>query len=125
VTAVDLQCPVPRCGTANEFAAAECTGCGTPLASYARVCAFPAKLFNLGLAAALDGRLAEARDLFAALVYWCPLDLEARNALAVACLELGDHEGARRHWKLVLSRRPDDTMAAEGLDRVGSGSGAG
>lgn len=121
MTAPDLQCPVPRCGTGNEFAAAECAGCGTPLTSYARVSAYPAKLFNRGLAAASEGRLAEARDLFAALVHWCPLDLEARSALALACLDLGDSEAARRHWELVLSRRPGDTMAAEGLDRVGAG----
>jgi Flp pilus assembly protein TadD len=99
----------------NDFDADVCAGCGVPLLSYARVSAYSARLFNQGLAAARADRLAEARDLFAAVVYWSPLDVEARNALAMTCSALGDVTEARRHWEQVLCQRPNDPLAAAGL----------
>lgn len=67
------------------------------------------------MAAAAAGELAGARELFAAVVHWCPLDAEARNALAMACHQLGDAEAARAHWAAVLARSPRDPMATAGL----------
>jgi hypothetical protein len=51
-SATSLECPVPRCRTVNGYAVEDCAGCGTPLVSYARLSAYPAKLFDLGLFAA-------------------------------------------------------------------------
>jgi Flp pilus assembly protein TadD len=79
-----------------------------------------ARLFNDGLAAARENRLPAARDLFAAVVYWCPLDVEARNALALALLMLGDDAGARGQWTQVLALRPGDPLAARGLGDTGA-----
>ena len=86
---------------------------------YARLTAYAAQLFNRGLAAANAGDLESARDLFAAVVYWCPLDGEARNALALACHRLGDTASARSHWSEVLARSPDDPVATAGLAASG------
>jgi Flp pilus assembly protein TadD len=80
-----------------------------------RIRAHAARLFNEGLAAGQAGQAVAARDLFAAIVYWYPYDLEARNALALACLESGDDQTARGHWAYILSRRPDDTKALRGM----------
>ncbi|MFI6516486.1 hypothetical protein ACIBF1_13085 [Spirillospora sp. NPDC050679] len=110
-----VRCPDPRCGTGNPYDAEDCAGCGAPVRAYGRLTAYAAHLFNRGLAAAREGRTAEARDLFAAVVHWCPADVEARNALALAGLRLGDADGARRQWELVLARRPGDPLAEKGL----------
>ncbi len=110
-----LICPAAGCRTENDPAAPACVTCGTPLTGYVRLSVFPAKLFNQGLEAARHGKLAQARDCFAAVVAWCPLDLEARNALAQACYALGDTETATEHWQVVLSRSPKDALAVKGL----------
>jgi tetratricopeptide (TPR) repeat protein len=99
----------------NDDAAETCRGCGTPLESYARVASHAANLFNQGLAAASERRLKEARDLFAAVVLWCPNDSEARNAYALACFQQGDKAEARRGWEAVLARSSRDELAARGM----------
>lgn len=86
-----------------------------PLRNYARLSGHPARLFNAGLTAARAGDLTAARDLFAAVVHWCPLDWEARNALALASYQLGDLDQARLHWLTVLERQPQDPTATTGL----------
>ncbi|MFL6114247.1 MAG: hypothetical protein ACJ786_23240, partial [Catenulispora sp.] len=88
---------------------------GIPARGQARIKAHAARLFNEGLAAALEGRPAAARDRFAAFVYWYPHDLEARSALALACWESGDREEARGHWERVLSQRPGYETARRGM----------
>jgi Flp pilus assembly protein TadD len=113
-----LRCPVPRCGAANETGSEACTECGSPLQSYARLSAYPAQLFNQGLAAVRANRIGEARDLFAAVVHWCPLDWEARNALALASFTLRDTEAARHHWQAVLAQRANDPFATHGLTQL-------
>jgi Flp pilus assembly protein TadD len=118
-----VRCPVPLCGTENDFAATACAGCRTPLLGYARLRAYPAQLFNQGLAAARDRRLPAARDCFAAVVHWCPGDIGARNALALACLQLGDRDEARRQWEEVLTRRPADPQATDALSLLRTASG--
>lgn len=115
-----ISCPVPLCGTQNAFEAKDCAGCGIPLLGYARLHAYPAYLFNQGLAAARERRLAAARDCFAAVVHWDPDDTEARNALALACLQLEDPEEARRQWEAVRKDRPDDGKAVRGLSLLDS-----
>jgi Flp pilus assembly protein TadD len=102
----------------NAARAEVCAGCDTPLSNHARLAAYPAYLFNRGLAEARAGRLARARDLFAAVVHWCPLDVEARNALALANFELGDTEEARHHWNEVVTKQPDNPFATQGLERL-------
>jgi hypothetical protein len=111
-------CPLPRCGAENEAGADICAGCGTPLRTHAFLSAYPAYLFNQGLAAARAEKLSRARDLFSAVVHWCPKDWEARNALAYASFELGDAVEARRHWNLVLAERATDPFATTGLERL-------
>jgi len=80
-----------------------------------RIRAHATRLFNDGLAAARNGRPDLARDFFAAFVFWYPHDADARSALALACLESGDLDTAREHWKQVLDHHPDDQKALRGL----------
>lgn len=108
-------CPIPTCRAENNAQAESCTRCGTPLRNYTSLAAMPAQLFNQGLAEARAGCLGRARDLFAAVVYWSPYDLEARSALAAACFSLGDAAEARLHWEKVLARAPQDPVAKRGL----------
>jgi len=82
---------------------------------HVRIRAHAARLFNDGLAAARAGQPVRARDHFAACVYWYPHDLEARSALALACLESGDADAAHDHWRKVLDQRPNDSRALRGL----------
>jgi Flp pilus assembly protein TadD len=110
---VSFFCPV--CRTENTDAATSCASCGAPVLAYARLLGLPAGLFNEGLAAARGGELVRARDCFAAVVLWCPLDSEARNAHAMACLALGDADEARSQWMIVLERQPDDAVALRGI----------
>jgi len=110
-----LTCPATRCRAPLDSAVDACPRCGTPLLSYARLAAHPATLFNRGLAAARGGRMREARDLFAAVVHWCPLDSEARNAYALACLRSGDKAQARKAWEAVLEASPRDAVALKGV----------
>ena len=105
----------PTCRSDNEELAEVCLRCGIPLSGYARLATYPANLFNLGLSAAREGQLAHARDLFAAVVYWCPADQGARNALAMACYALGDAVEARHQWEKVLERFPTDALATQGI----------
>ncbi|TDB91399.1 hypothetical protein E1264_01860 [Actinomadura sp. KC216] len=121
--ALVIRCPLPRCGAGNPFDADECEGCGAPVRGHARLSVYAAYLFNRGLAEARAGRLASARDHFAAVVHWCPADAEARNALALAGYRLGDVAEARRQWGLVCERYPDDPLARRGLSLVAEGSG--
>ena len=111
-------CPESSCRSENEAFASECVRCGTPLQSYVQLLNHPAHLFNQGLVKARNGELEQARDLFAAVVYWCPKDLEARNALAMACLALHDLLEARRQWEFVLAQAPTDTLARRGLSHI-------
>lgn len=113
-----VKCPIGNCRADNEPAAEVCVACGTPLRNFVRISAYPARLFNQGLTAARAGYFGEARDLFAAVVHWCPRDLEARNALALACLELSDPGAARRHWEHVRSVDPANSLAAQGLKKL-------
>lgn len=115
---MSIRCPVILCRAENAYGAEVCAGCRTPLSGYARLHTFQAYLFNRGLAAARAGRLAAARDCFAAVVHWCPGDTEARNALALAGLRLGDRTEAHRQWTEVLDRRPGDPKAARGLAQL-------
>ncbi|WP_127358788.1 tetratricopeptide repeat protein [Actinacidiphila soli] len=114
-----VRCPVVLCGRENAYGTEACAGCRTPLSGYARLHVHPAYLFNRGLAAAREGRLTAARDCFAAVVLWCPGDTEARNALALAGLRLGDPGEAQRQWTEVLHRRPGDPKATTGLAGLG------
>lgn len=109
---------MPNCGTANSPDAEFCTRCGVPVQSYHRLASHPVRLFNAGLRAARAGDLTVARDLFAAVVHWCPLDWEARTALAMACFQLGDHDQARHHWTAVLDRHPTEPIATSGLAQL-------
>lgn len=111
-------CPESSCRKENDALASECVCCGTPLQSYAQLLNHPAYLFNQGLARAHNGEFEQARDLFAAVVYWCPKDLEARNALAMACLALKDQMEAKRQWEFVLAHAPTDALAMRGLRQL-------
>ncbi|WP_326720545.1 MULTISPECIES: hypothetical protein [unclassified Streptomyces] len=115
---MSVRCPVVLCREENAYGTEVCAGCRTPLSGYARLHTYPAYLFNQGLAAAREGRLAAARDCFAAVVHWCPGDTEARNALALAGLRLGDRSEAHRQWTEVLGRRPGDPKATWGLAQL-------
>ncbi|WP_329545367.1 tetratricopeptide repeat protein [Streptomyces sp. NBC_01356] len=115
---MSVRCPVVLCREENAYGTEVCAGCRTPLSGYARLHTYPAYLFNQGLAAAREGRLTAARDCFAAVVHWCPGDTEARNALALAGLRLGDRSEAHRQWTEVLGRRPDDPKATWGLAQL-------
>lgn len=108
-------CPASTCRTDNDPLAEVCGACGTPLRGFAQLSVYPAHLFNQGLSAAREGQMTQARDMLSALVYWCPMDVEARNALAMACLALGDRLSARHHLETVLDRSPTDTVATQGI----------
>lgn len=115
-----LICPAGMCRTDNDVHAEACEKCGLPLRGLARLSIYPAYLFNMGLSAVRANQMACARDLFAAVVHWCPMDYEARNALAMACFALGDEIEARHHWETVLRQSPANTLAARGLEAIES-----
>ncbi|MFL5702031.1 MAG: tetratricopeptide repeat protein [Ktedonobacteraceae bacterium] len=56
-----------------------------------------------------------AWDLFASVIHWCPSDKEARHALAMAHLALGNKADAQFQWETILKQFPDDTLARRGL----------
>ncbi|MEV2217804.1 hypothetical protein AB0H86_41340 [Streptomyces sp. NPDC050997] len=114
-------CPLARCRTPNEPTADACRRCGTPLQAYVRLSAHAARLFNEGLAAARGHDYTAARDRFAAIVHWYPSDTEAHNALALACYHLDARTEAQHHWRLTLTRRPDDETARRGLACLAAG----
>ena len=116
-----VACPVGTCRSPNDAGAQVCDRCGTPLRAYVQLATAAAQLFNRGLRAARDGDAPLARDLFAAVVHWCPMDLEARNALASACFMLRDFCAARGHWEAVLQRSPGDPIAQRGVAAVAAG----
>lgn len=110
-----LICPIGSCRAENDWQAEACVCCGIPLQGYKRLLVYPSQLFNTALTEARRGQLRRARDLFAALVHWYPIDIEARNALAMACLALGDRVEARSLWETVLAQSPNDPLAQRGL----------
>lgn len=112
---MQITCPAVTCKAPNDVNAGTCVKCGLPLAGSTRLTLYPSRLFNMGLAAAKENRTARARDLFAAVVYWCPMDIEARNALATTCYASGDRAEARVQWEAVLKQSPSDAVAARGL----------
>ncbi len=110
-----LICPVGKCQAENDVQAETCERCGTPLRGYARLSVYPNRLFNRGISSAREGDIRRARDFFSAVICWCPMDSEARNALALACFELKDFKEAQCQWTTVLERKPADTIATKGL----------
>lgn len=110
-----LTCPQRSCRAENDARNEVCVNCQTPLQGYALLATYPDLLFNRGLSLARANHLTQARDLFAAVVYWCPNDVEARNALAMACFALGDRSQAQRQWERVLKDSPADALAKQGI----------
>jgi len=115
-----LTCPVSICQADNDFNAEVCKRCGLPLRGFAKMSIYPAHLFNKGLSEARANRITHARDLFAAVVYWCPMDCEAHNALAMTCFALEDYIEAQCQWEMVLKQSPANTLAAQGLAAIDS-----
>jgi len=111
-------CPVGTCQTENELHADVCVRCGIPLQGYKRLKFYPSHLFNTGLAKARDGQFRQARDFFAAVVLWYPMDVEARNALAMACFAQGDNNEAYQQWSIVLQQIPTNFTALHGLETL-------
>ncbi len=111
-------CPESKCRLENDALAEVCERCQTPLQAYVQLLVHPARLFNKGLAMARENQYAQARDLFAAIVHWCPMDMEARNALAMACFVLNDLDQAHFHWERILAQSPADTLAKQGLAAI-------
>lgn len=56
------------------------------------------------------GRFGEAQPLFSTLVEAEPAHAEARNALAVLALRMGDRAAARAHIDAALAAAPDDVL---------------
>lgn len=75
-------------------------------------------VYNEGLEYARQGHIKHARTLFAAVVYWCPNDIEARNALALACFTDGDYPQAQQQWNIVLSQSSQDKTALRGVQAI-------
>ena len=119
--APQIVCPVSGCRTRNAAGADVCLGCLTPLAGFARLSLYPGRLFNQGLHAARRGYGALARERFAAALLWAPDDVRARNAHALACLDVGDVRAARRAWEEVLARLPTEELALRGLAATRAG----
>jgi TolA-binding protein len=113
-----IPCPVSACRAENDIGNIHCVVCGVTLREYVRLYLHTAHLFNAGLSKARSGQLSEARDLFVAVVYWCPGDREARNALASACLAQEDRMEATKQWREVLQRFPSDPLATQGLEQL-------
>ena len=111
-------CPEATCRAQNEASNTKCIRCNAPLEAYVQLLTHPNHLFNQGLLMARSNKLGEARDLFAAVVYWCPNDLEARNALALACFAQKDFTEAQKQWNLVLVQSRDDKLAKQGIEAV-------
>jgi TolA-binding protein len=118
VRAMKIPCPASACRAENDMSNTHCSMCGVALRQYVRLYLYAGHLFNAGLSKARSGQLQQARDLFAAVVCWCPGDREARNALAAACFSLGDKKEARDQWQEVLRRFPGDPFAVQGLEHL-------
>lgn len=113
-----IHCPVADCRAANSARVERCGACGAWVRAYGLLQAQSARLFNEGLSLARAGRLAEARERFAAVLCWSPQDQGARCALALACLESGDREVARSHWSEVPATSKAHEMARRGLASI-------
>jgi TolA-binding protein len=113
-----ITCPISTCRSENDVQAEACVRCGTPIRAYARMLIYTNQLFNEGLAKARQGRMSDARDLFAAVIHWYPGDREARNALAMACFAQGDQVAAQDHWECILRDFPQDAIAQHGLTKL-------
>lgn len=61
---------------------------------------------NLGAALATSGRIAEARDAYQRAVDINPTSIQARMNLALACVHLGDLEGAGRQREAIQAQDP-------------------
>ncbi|GHO65074.1 hypothetical protein KSC_039660 [Ktedonobacter sp. SOSP1-52] len=112
---MQIICPAENCRTANDPDAEKCIHCGTRIKEYIHIITHQAQLFNEGVTYAHKGDLSRARDLFAAVVYWYPQDIEARAALAMACISVGDLKEAYRHWELILEQAPENTLAQQNI----------
>ncbi len=110
-----LVCPICKNPLDLNVQLVDCQNCGAPVRSYARLSQHSAILFNRGLLAARRGDMTKARDCFAAVVNWCPNDIEARNALAMACFELKDWQLAHFNWEKIQQTLPADDLSARGL----------
>ena len=113
-----IVCPEATCRAQNEASNTKCIRCNAPLEAYVQLLTHPNHLFNQGLLMARSNKLGEARDLFAAVVYWCPNDLEARNALALVCFAQKDFTEAQKQWDKVLAQSSDDKLAKQGVEAV-------
>ena len=101
-----ITCPESTCHAENDASREICTRCQTPLRSYAKLLTYQAHLFNRGLEKARAHEFQQARDLFAAVIWWCPTDWEARNAFAAACFSLDDLDQAQLQWEHVAEHSP-------------------
>ena len=111
-------CPEILCRAENDARHERCRRCQTPLRGYVKLLNQHHRLFNQGLACARRGEYAQARDAFAAVVAWCPRDIDARNALALACFALHDWQAARAQWQKTLEQAPNDVLAHQGLECI-------
>lgn len=113
-------CSINVTAKSDEWPEAErywptCNACGLAWREEEQILLWPR---DGRLPATRAGDLTEARELFAAVVHWCPMDAETRNALALANYQLDEHETARTHWQAVLDRSPGDRFTTEGLARL-------
>jgi len=113
-----ITCPESSCRAENDARQERCLRCQTPLRGYVKLLNHHHRLFNQGLACARRDEYAQARDAFAAVVAWCPRDIEARNALAMACFALRDWQAARLQWQKALELAPNDAIARQGLECI-------
>lgn len=72
----------------------------------------------LGRAYYRTGRFPKAGEEFAAAVELDPVNDYAHFGLGLALLKQGDRIGARRHLKLAVAMRPDQSDYRAALDRV-------
>lgn len=115
---LSLICPIGTCQTSNDLHAETCIRCGIPLQGYKRMKIYSSQLFNDGLVKSRSGHYREARDVFAAIVCWYPMDIEARNALAMVCLAQKDFEQASQQWNIVLQQSPSNAIARQGMEKL-------
>lgn len=115
---MEIICPQSFCRASNDVTANSCSRCGTLLQGYIHLSLYPAQLFNQGLNAAKHGYVHRARDLFAAVVQWCPQDIEARKAFAMACMAAEDVEKAHEQYQRISEQLPDDIHTQHALKEL-------
>ena len=115
---MEIICPQSSCRTSNDVNATSCSHCGTLLQGYMHLSLYPAQLFNQGLEAARQGNVRYARDLFASVIQWCPQDIEARKAFAMACIATKDEQLAYQQYKHIASLAPHDTHTQHALKEL-------